>query len=235
VLDPMEKEGLKQLRRVFGDVIREGELSYMIDFPKAASWSRNEDDDAGGGLLDAEDTQPHEVKPNIEAYFELKSLGKIPHGEMVHYEVHDCAVVEITKYSAERKPFIEALKKLEDGHFCYLTQADEREVQGKTLVQRMLARLNSLHKDTRWHIAEGLTGEIVYSTTMPVANAQGVLYLITEALGVPIASITMPPKGAGSPALPISLVTEDNIGKMEKLNPMKLQELLKPSGQRHVG
>ncbi len=232
----MAKEGLQQLKRLFGDdVVTEEGANYVIHFPKnmpesdsflkpSTSFDRlgREDEDDGGLLDDDVDTK---TPPNEQVARIFKQMGAIKPREMSVNNTTREGRIELTKYTAEQPRFIDMMDKLEDGHFMKFTLGSEPVHKSNSVEDRALIVLNALRDDVKWNIVE-TAGERAFVTDSPVENAQGVMFHIMETLNV--GNYQMLPRGKVAVSVPASAVTEANIHKLEALNPMKVKPFLRP-------
>lgn len=199
----------------------------------------DEDERHEGGAVAGGSRWSNRRPPHEQAKRALLALRALPTNEIGAYVKDNLGVVEISKYAAEQPRFIEALRELEDGHFQQLTEGANAEMPTdkivKNLPQRVIAKLNEVNPNTKWRIGEDANGKLIYMTNTPVANAQGAVYILTEALGIPISAITLPPKGELAAAIPLALITEENEGKLNNINARTLAPMLEARGTKIGG
>lgn len=262
-------EGLKELKRLFGDVVEVSGADYLIRFPKRLSQSHdfgeseypdgflppkpydpNASDDDEGATLRRKRGRDEDLPPSQQAYNELTRMRIVRSSEMSHHSMGDDDILRISRFAAEQPIFVNKLKTIpddddrfrrltdrgydDDAHSHHDDPAHDGEKTKEAPIHRVRRMLDALNDKTKWEVAEfpltaGGNNELVLATTKPVANAFGALYLITEALGIAVADMPKPVKGRAVLPVKLLLEHEDNIDKLENLNPKDFAAVLNPA------
>lgn len=270
----MEKQGLGELKRIFGErIVSESDGYYVMTLPKEA---------------------PPMPTPEFDPEYELQDdeairFGSGEHGEpviTVHtpedisgYGDDDLVGVAANGAMPEQKPLgmarpmLQVIRsmaglirpmdmKIDDSHPEYDTLSlPVKEVESALVTQALinvedsdifgfdqqapkktaseqkedilfkLRNLDENPKRVHWKIS---SDSAYYTTTLPVANAAGVMYHISGALGE-IINQPWPPPGAGYPVIPVAILHEDNAEKLKHVDRSALKPLIKTDSQRQVG